>query len=161
MCEPVTITTALAIAAAGYSAKAQYEQGKYQSKVSKNNAIIKNQLAADAISRGRVAEDNKRMQVAQAKSMQRAKFGASGVDVNMGSASDIQADTAMIGELDALTIRNNAEREAYGFRVGASNAEAQSIMDKKKGKSDAIGTILSGGKQAAGQWYQMSNKGET
>lgn len=156
MCEAITIATIAATVVSGaYQAKGQYEQGKYQAKVSKNNAIIKNQLAADALNRGRVAEDNKRMQVAQAKAMQRAQFGASGVDVNLGSASDIQADTAMIGELDALTIRNNAEREAYGFRVGASNDEAQSVLNKKKGKSDAIGTILSSGSKAAQQWYQM------
>ena len=44
-------------------------------------------------------------------------MAANGVDLSSGSPLDILGDTAMYGELDALTIRSNAEREAYGYRV--------------------------------------------
>jgi hypothetical protein len=61
----------------------------------------------------------------------------------------------MMGELDALTIRSNAEREAYGHEVGKSNYKAQSKLDRMRGNTQAIGTIMSTGGKVAGQWYQF------
>jgi len=136
-----------------FSAYSQNQQGKYQEDLAKNNAIVQQRQADDAIKRGEVDEMNHRLKVAQMKSSQRAKFGASGADVNSGSSLDVLADTAMMGELDALTIRGNASREAYGYRVGASNTIAQGKLDKSRGTNNAISTLLTGGGKVSSQWY--------
>jgi hypothetical protein len=59
-------------------------------------------------------------------------------------------DTAQLGELDALTIRSNAEREAYGYTTQSSNLTAQSGLTRMAGRNaqtagyvSAAGTLLS------------------
>lgn len=145
--------------AGGLQAWSQYQTGKYNEKIAKNNAVISRQMAADAITRGKRAEDAHRMKVASMKSSQAAKASAAGLDIGSGSMSDILADTAMMGELDALTIRSNAEREAYGHQVGATNFLAQGRLDRATGRNQAIGTILNTGSKVASQWLPMPGGG--
>lgn len=137
------------------SAIGQNEQGKYQQQVANNNAIIQERLAKDAIKRGGIDEAQHRDKVAQFKAKQRASMAASGISIDSGSAEDILNDTTMMGELDALTIRNNAEREAFGHRAGAANQIAQGQLSRTSGKYGAMGTILSGSGQAAATWYSQ------
>jgi hypothetical protein len=158
MCDPVTMgTIALVTTAAGgvMSAYGQYESGKYQEKVAKNNAIIQQRMAKDALKRGQTAEDRHRDKVAQFKSQQAAKMGAAGIDLGVGSATDLLADTAMMGELDALTIRSNAQREAYGHGVQAQNYLSQGELARSQGTYGAIGTLLTTAGSAAGAWGKM------
>ena len=156
MCDPVTATMVLTAGGTLFSAYQANEQGKYQEQVAKNNAITQDRMAVDAERRGEVEEANHRLKVAQMKSSQRAKQGATGAEVNTGSAALLQQDTAEMGELDALTIRSNAQREAWGYRAGATNSRAQGKLDKMRGRSNAVGTLLTGGSQVAGQWYNYS-----
>jgi hypothetical protein len=149
MCDPAT---ALVVASTAVTAYGQYEQGEYQSKVARNNAIIQDRLAKDAVKRGEVSEQRHRLKVAQMKGKQRAKLAASGVDLSSGSASQILTDTAEFGELDALTIRSNAEREAFGYQVKGSNYLAESELARSEGRYGAASTILSGGSQVSSRW---------
>lgn len=158
MCNPAAIPLVLSAVATGYSVVAQNKQNKYQEKVAKNNALINENLAKDAENRGAIDEANHRLKVAQMKSSQRAKFGATGADVNLGSALEVQADTAMMGELDALTIRSNAGREAYGYRGNASNIQSQSRLNSMAAKNNQVNTLLTGTSKVAGQWYQMGKR---
>lgn len=136
----MAVTSAVAaVASVSMSAYGMYAQGQqqqkqaeYQAAVANNNAIVAEQnaqiqdrAAQDALNRGRIEEQQHRLKVAQMKGTQRSALAASGVEVDSGSALDMVADTAMMGEMDALTIRNNAERESYNFQVGAYNARAQ------------------------------------
>jgi len=134
-----------------FSAYGQYQQGKYQEQVGKNNAIVQNRMAENAVQRGQQEEQRHRMRVAQMKSDQRAAFGASGRDIS-GSALDIIGDTAQMGELDAMTLRSNAETEAYGHKVAAVNSRAEGKLARQKGKFAAGSTLLSTGSQVGGQW---------
>ena len=60
----------------------------------------------------------------------------------------------MLGELDALTIENNAAREAYGYKVqaiqGISNASAISAAGSKAKQDSILGGVLQGVSSAAG-----------
>ena len=138
MCEPATIATAaLVIGAVGtgvstYSSvqqsRAARKTAQYNSAVAKNNAIISENLAQDAEKRGKVEEQRHRLKVAAFKAEQENEFAASGLDLTSTSFEQILSDTAALGELDALTIRGNAAREAYGYRTQGVNYEAQSIL---------------------------------
>ncbi|MNE88377.1 hypothetical protein D3C80_1856810 [compost metagenome] len=50
----------------------------------------------------------------------------------------------MLGELDALTIQNNAAREAYGYRTQAQQDLDNAAMARSNAKSNAFGSILGG-----------------
>lgn len=132
-----------------FNAQASYNQGKYLDKVAKVNAGISDRAAADAIERGDLQADQQRDLTQQVIGSQRTAYAANGIDVNTGSAGIVQNDTAALGELDALTIINNAAREAYGYKVQAMDQRQQGKLAKYQGKMNAIGSILGGLEQGA------------
>lgn len=131
-----------------FNAYSSYEQGKYLDSVSKVNAGISRQAARDALERGSLEADEQRKQTQQVIGSQRTAYAANGIDVNTGTAGQVQNDTAALGELDALTIMNNAAREAYGYEVQAIDQRQQGRLAKYQGKMNAIGSILGGAEQA-------------
>ncbi len=104
------------------------------------NAAALEMQATDAVSRGRDQEDRFRTQIKGLIGSQRASFAAQGVDVGSGSAVDVQEDTARQGELDALTIRTNAAREAWGYTVESEGETLQAEDTRKLGKLQAENT---------------------
>jgi hypothetical protein len=68
---------------------------------------------------------------------QRTGFAAGNIDVGFGSAVDVQEDAAFLGELDALTIRTNAAREAWGMRVEGEDLRKQAEIQRKEGANAA------------------------
>jgi len=137
-------------------ANAAQQQGNYESSVYNQNADIADMQAHDAIARGREAELRQGMQTKQLVGSQRAALAASGIDPNVGSSAEIQADTNLLGTLDALTIRNNAAREAWGYGTQATQYRGAGAMAKRAGENTAAGlrnqswtTLLTGGSQLA------------
>ena len=144
----IAITSSLA--AGAFGAISSIQQGNYQSQVAKNNAKIQDQLATDAMNRGEQKEHQARVKAAQEVGYQRAKFGAAGVGVSSGSPSLVLQDTAELGELDSLTVRNNAQREAYGHAVQETNYLAEGELARKKGQWGAVSSILTSAESTSG-----------
>jgi hypothetical protein len=115
------------------SAYNQYQSGKYQASVANQNAETATAQANDAINRGNAAAEQRRVQMRQQLGTQVATMGASGADLTSGTALDITGDTAQFGSLDALTTLNNAQREAYGYQVQATNYENQASAARSQG----------------------------
>lgn len=97
------------------------------------NAGVSDLQARDALERGAIDESRFRSQVRGIVGSQRAGYAAQGVSVASGSAADVQADASYLGELDALQLRQNAMREAWGFKVSAYDARAQADIARKEG----------------------------
>jgi hypothetical protein len=142
MCEPATLalaaTAVSGVVAAGgavMQGQAQAKQAKYQSAVERNNATIAGWQATDAQQRGQIEEQRQRLATARLRGAQRAGMAANGIEIDSGSPLDVLMDTAQLGELDALTIRSNAEREAYGFRSQSGNLMAQAGLTQMAGRS--------------------------
>lgn len=142
MCEPTTIIAGATLALGAMSAYNQYQQGKYESSVAKQNAQVAEAQADDAINRGNIEADRRRSQMRQQLGTQAATMAASGGDLSSGSSLDIFGDTAQYGELDALTTVNNAQREAYGYQVQAANYKNQANAARKQGNMGALTTLL-------------------
>src|SRR5690242_19657087 len=96
---------------------------------------------------------------------QRAGLAANGVDINSGSAVDVQSTTAATGEADALTIRNNAARQAYGQQVQGLNYGNQATLDTAQGQwaqsaagYQMAGSVLGAASSVGSQWtkYQQA-----
>lgn len=152
---------ALSTAAGAFGAiqqgRAGAESADYSSQVAANNALIQQQNANYASAAGE-------QQAANQEQKNRAKLGAvvanqaaSGVDVNSGSAVDVQQSTAELGQLDATTIRANAAKQAYGYQVDSASQTAQSQLDKYQAKNDEdagiekAGTIIGANAEKASQ----------
>lgn len=127
----------------------KYSRGKAESTLSKANAYIASLGAKGARKRGKQKEAVSRQRTGKLIGKQRAAIGAQGVRMDVGSALDVQLEAADIGELDAMTIKNEALREAYGYEAEARGARARGKAARSAGKFGAIDTLLTGGMKVA------------
>lgn len=132
-----TTTSVVGQVRAGNAAKkageAQQQAANSTGELHDYNAAVAELQADDAIDRGAEQEARFRTMVRASIGSQRVGFAASNIDVNFGSAVDVQADAAMLGELDALTIRTNAAREAWGYKVQAEDYRKRADISRKEG----------------------------
>ncbi|WP_313112568.1 hypothetical protein [Pseudescherichia sp.] len=156
MCDPATALAGASLAAGALSAVNQYQSGRQAAAVASANAESAQAQAQDSINRGNAAADEARRRNRQALGTQIATAAANGADISTGSALDIFGDTAQFGELDALTTVNNAQREAYGFEVQASNYKNKATAAKQQGTVGAVSTLLTTPLQAYGA-YKMAD----
>lgn len=144
-----------AVVGAGASLAGGYQQSqaaKAQAAAASANAEVNARLsgvaAADAIARGesdaaRVKRNAKRITGAQ-----RAALAAQGLNPDAGSGLDLQQDTAALSAVDALTVRNNAWREAWGYKVQGVSSTAQGKYAEIAGGAQARASLLTGGLEA-------------
>lgn len=128
-----TVGTIKAGNAAKRAGKAAQRAADDRGDLADYNAAVAALQAEDAIARGKEDEERFRTKVRGAVGAQRVGFAASNIDVNFGSAVDVQADAAVLGELDALTIRSNAAREAWGFTVQGENFRREGQIARQEG----------------------------
>lgn len=134
--------TAITIASAASSAVGSIQQGNaasgaasYNSKVAAQNADIAMQ---NSYLVGAQGDADVGIQGAKNKAQVGATIanqGASGVDVNSGSAVAVRQSEAKIGMLNELNIRSQAAQKAYGFQTQAASDTAQSQLDASQAKS--------------------------
>lgn len=141
------------------NARAAEQQGQYEAATYGLNAKLADQAADDAIARGKETASRSQLKTRQLKGMQRATLAAQGLDLDSGSASDLQLETGELGELDVLTISNNAAREAFGFKVEATNYRRSAGLALMGGqnksqefKNQSISTLLTTGASLVDQY---------
>lgn len=125
-------------------------QGAYAKQTADANAHLSMLKAQDTKERGALAQNQQLSKVDQMVSSQRAAQAANGVDINSGSAASVRSSSRMMGELDALTIKNNAWREAWGYQVEADNQRQQGEFSNITARSQAANTLLTGGLKGLG-----------
>jgi len=149
MCEPATLTLiATGVAAAGtmVGGLMKASQQRYSAAVADQNARLASAQAADALQRGQLEEQKSYQRTSQLLGQQRAAMAANGIEVDFGSAADVQADTLNLGRQDASTIRKNTEREMKGYDIESLNYTSQAKADR----AAATGSIVSAAFQTAG-----------
>lgn len=148
---------------AKYQAKAASNAANYNAALERNNAIIarnnKNLSSQEGTAATEAAQLETRAKVGAIKAQQ----GASGVDLNYGSAPDVRSSAAATGQLSAINIRANAARKAYGYEQQAVNDEAQAglydaqaVNEKRAGDMNASTTLLGGLSDAGMGWNEYT-----
>ena len=140
---------ASSIGGAGSQYYATRAQGRIESDALKLNAMRAEVEAQDALRRGETEASKHLGATGRLIGSQRAAMAAQGVNIDSGSASMVTQDTAALGALDALTIRNNAYREAYGFKSQALGYAGQAKLTRMGARSAGYSTLLTGGLSAA------------
>lgn len=128
-------------------AQALKRQGAYQRSMYELNARFAEINAEDAIRRGDRAARDLKTQSRGLIGSQRVGFAAQGVSVDTGTAVAVQEDTDRLSTIDAMTIKNNAWREAWGYRVEAATGRAQGQMAQTAAGNAARSTLLTAGLQ--------------
>lgn len=119
-----------------------------------NRAAAQRQRAADRMAKDAIARGEEDANVFGQKlrvmlGRQRAVLGASGVDLNVGSARQVVTETERIGNEDIRRIRLNAGREAYGIRA-TGRIEARQMRNQAFGSAmQGVGTLIG---MAADPW---------
>jgi hypothetical protein len=166
----VSASTVAAVAAGGSAvigAMGAIQQGNAASAAAGYNAKVAAQNAEMARRNADFAGAQGEQNVAAAGMESKARLaaieaeqGASGVDVGGKSFSQVRQSSSKLGMLNALNIRSEAARKAYGFQTDAVNYEAQGKLSKMQGKAaktagyiNAASTIL-GGVSSAASSYQ-------
>lgn len=136
--------------------------GTYQAAVASNNALIAEQNADYAIKAGQQQAATESMKGAATVGAIKSAQAASGVDVNTGSAVDVQESERLRSALDTQTVMHNAQLKAYGYRTQATNFEAEAGLRTAEGdaaksasRTKALSTLLSGASSTAWMGAKM------
>lgn len=89
---------------------------------------------------------------------QRVGYAAAGVDVNYGTAKDVQTDTRITGLLNTLDIQKQARQKALGFKKEARNLRMGGDFSRQQAGMDATATSNSAYMNAAGTMLQGADK---
>ena len=146
MCDPVTALAGTAMLMQGISG---YQAGRAEGDMLDQQARLTGKAARDVEKQGLRDEETMRDQVRQFIGGQRAALGASGVVASEGSAATLQDEAARQGEIDALTVRNNAYLEAWGMKTQARSLSAQAKMARRQAGMTLLTSSLSAGSIAA------------
>lgn len=143
--------------------KAQQSMASYNAQVAENNAKVADIQAQDAIRRGDEEANAIRRNADMLKGSQRASMAAKGLDLAEGTAAELQDQTDFFSLVDQGTARNNAQKEAWGIRVGATNYRNEAAMQRATAKSinpgmAAATSLIGGAGQVADRWYTSTKK---
>jgi hypothetical protein len=106
--------------------------------------------ARNATLKGTADASNARALGAQVQAGQKVAYTNSGVDSTVGTAAAVQADTAGQSELDAQTAKNNAARQAWGFKVQQEQAAQTYRAKVASAQNQGTASVLSGAGQLIG-----------
>ena len=170
----IATTTAITIKNANNTKKVN----EYQARVAQNNAKIAEENARNERQSGLEEARQQRMKTIQAIGQQQTAMAANGIDIASGSALDTVSDTAQTGELDALMLQYNSERQAFNYEMQSNNFTNQANLDmfasknaKTTGTLNAIGGVAKSigdvgmkidTKAISDKWntWKTSNKGQ-
>ena len=157
--------------AQGYQSQSQMYM--YQAGIAQLNERIALQNRDYALAAGETEAGMYGMKARQQGGAIKAGQAASGLDVNSGSAVDVQRSQKQVADMDMAQIRNNAARAAYGYAVESKNQKAQGAMytaasrnsteaaalAKQSGAIDAKASLVSGASSVASKWLQAGQMG--
>ena len=142
-------------------AMAENDEADYKQGVAQYNAREQENEAVRVRNKGTEEENAERARTSKLIATQRAQLAANGVDVNVGSAADLQETTEALGEADALRIRGNAVDQADSMERGAGLTLAGGDAAKTAGTNRATGGLLAGAGKLASKWYTPDSSANT
>jgi len=161
MCDITMAMMAFTAATQLYSGQQANKQAKQQARmqedIAKVNSVDQKNEATRVRNIGVEKENDHRRAVAELQSQQAATQGASGVQINSGSALQIREDTGRIGQVDALRIRSNYRDQAEAMERGAAltllNGQNEASATRARGKAALSKSVLSAAGTVASRWY--------
>jgi len=142
MCYAAVYYAAVIIAGA-VTAKSQVDQARYEKDVADYNAAVDRNQAVEVRNEARIQENEERQRAFELISRQRAVLASRGANIDFGTALQIQEDTALIGEINAMRIRESGEEQATALESRAELTESSGDFALKQGKLAAVGTVFS------------------
>jgi hypothetical protein len=106
------------------------QQGEITDMINEANQEFAMNDAFEVLASGMTEEARYDNVIKSVMETQKAELAYEGVDANYGSAADLQAETAVQGLVNKVTIKNNAYAQSLGIKYEALNIRTQGEMDK-------------------------------
>lgn len=134
------------------------------SRIAEINAGSADDSRREAMRQGGENETATRLGTAFMKSKQIAAMGANGVRLDSGSALNRLVSTDYMGEVDANTVRQNAVREAAGYRTQAAGFRNDALMKRTGAKGispmlSGLTSLVGSANKVASDWYAFKKVG--
>jgi hypothetical protein len=149
-----------------FSGMSQEKMYNYQAGVARLNAQIARQNATYALNVGEQQAQKYGLTAAQRQGQIKVSQAASGLDVNSGSAKEVQQSQKELTSLDLTQIRSDAAKTAYNYEVQGVQYGAQAGVDTMAGRNamsagliSAESSILGTAGSVASQWLRGSQLG--
>lgn len=158
-----TASTAAGVATFGanlFSGLSALEAGKARESQARFRSKIAELKSEDAIERGKIAEKRLRQQISQLVGKQRTTYAAGNVQLDQAgtSAAEVEEQTLLFGDEDAMTIRANAMREALGYQAQAVGFQMEAEQQSLAGRGALSGSLLSGTTSALSIYRMFGDK---
>lgn len=133
-------------------------EGAYQQRMSRINARRSEMMADEILKKGEEEAKDYGKKVKELTGSQKASMAAQGIDLGFGTALEVVETTEIQGAENVQRIKNNAFREAMGYKTKAADERMAGDLGKKLSDTKANLTFLAGGLQAV-QGVQGNMKG--
>ena len=135
-------------AAAQAQAEAQAQRSEQNAQLARNEA----QATSEA---GAREEEKLRDKIRRVQGAQAAAYGASGLSLASGSAGTVMADTAVEGEEDVTTLRENYQRKKFSIMNQATNYDHDAALSRAQGSAALGGSLLRAAGLVSKKWDSM------
>jgi len=159
-------STGVAYEGSQQTAAAQKSSADYNAAVAKNNATLAAQNAQTTLQQGDIAQQRDYQEGAQRMGAIRAAMGANDVQLNSGSALDLQGDAARTTQQNVQATGYNSLVQAIGLRNQAIDYTSQSGLDIAQGQNDqtagaysGLSTIIGGASSVSSKWASYQQAG--
>lgn len=138
-------TRAISSVASGYAQGSSYlTQSKYEANALRLNARLLDKEKQDLESQAAFDANRALYTGKRLSDEQYMEYAAMGVDPNSGSAARVRASSEYMSAVDALTIKNNAYKQAFGYQVQKDNYLTQAKFVRMAGRNLANASFIGG-----------------
>jgi hypothetical protein len=137
----------------GISAGADLTAGSQSASLLRANAAVAGLQAQSTLQSGAQNAEVFRQRLDQTLGKQQAQIGGAGL-TQSGSALRSLENTASFGAQDIQRTQLDAARKAWGFQVSGIGDEERANMAQAGGRFGAIGSLITSGAKAYGNWNQ-------
>lgn len=148
MC-PATLALAASASSAVGGGIAAGQTASYQAAVASNNATIARQNEVYSAQAGATQTEQSGLKARAQDAGVKAGLAANNVDVNTGSAADVQQSEHEINQFDTATVAHRAAMAVYGYHTQVNDFSAQSKLDQAQVIPDYLGGFLKAGGSVA------------
>jgi hypothetical protein len=138
--------------------ESQQQMFDYQAGIANLNAQIASQNSNYATQIGELQAADAGISGAQKMGQIKAAQGASGLDVNTGSAVDVRNSQALVTGQNIAAIRSNAAKTAYDYRVQGVGFGAEAQLDTFAGKNASEAGFINAGSSIIGTASSVSSE---
>ena len=134
----------LQLAGGYFAAQNAKETARINGEISDMNSEFADLDAYDAQIEGYSLKSRYQSVVDKTLSTQRTNLAAADVDLQYGSAAEIQKETRFTAEMNKMEIDKQAEERALGFRQQSRDYQVQGAMTRSAGSAEASAYMFQG-----------------